>query len=305
MTDPRAPIPAEPADHPLRAALLRGDKRYARSGPALHRILAAPERSLVSEAVVAQVGGMLSHLAEQFLSADGSSIVTARTEAVTERLLEVDALRNHCQALALEWRFAVRLEAELAVDPVLSPLLQTLVAHTDPNVGMIAMAVLAAQARFAQSQRRMQLPVAELPAELFHAAAMALRDPSLEWNDGDRMEARLRAGYEEGAGRLALLGRLAQAADAIPAPMPAIEHAGVALWLTTLAVRSGQERERTACAAADPLLGRLLLTLRAAGVAAPEAERQALQVQPDAALPRGLQDIGTREAAQWLTDARS
>ena len=305
MTGPRAPIPAEPADHPLRAALLRGDERYARSGPALHRILAAPERSLVSEAVVAQVSGMLGHLAEQFLSADGSSSDPARIEAVTDRLLEVDALRDHCQALALEWRFAVRLEAELAVDPVLSPLLQSLVGHTDSGVGAIAMAVLAAQARFAQAQRRMQLPVAELPAELFHAAAMAVRDSSIEWNDGDRLEARLRAGYEEGAGRLALLGRLVRAAEAIPAPMPAIEQAGVALWLTALAVRSGQERDRTTCAAADPLLGRLLLTLRAAGVAASEAERQALQIQPDAALPRGLQDIGTREAAQWLADTQS
>jgi hypothetical protein len=79
----------------------------------------------------------------------------------------------------------------------------------------------------------------------------------------------------------------------------------VALWRSAVAARSGQDRDRTACAVADPSLGRLLLTLRAAGVAPAEAERQALRTQPDAVLPRGLQDIGTREAAQWLAAAQS
>ena len=59
-----------------------------------------------------------------------------------------------------------------------------------------------------------------------------------------------------------------------------------------------------ACAAADPHLGRLLLTLRAAGAMPAEAERQALRIQPDADLPRGLADVGTREAAQWLADVQ-
>lgn len=308
MTGSRAQTPADPAPHPLRAALARGDELVARSGPALHRILAVEDRSLLSEAVVAQVSGMLADLADQLVAARGASIepVAAR-EAVAARLLLVDALRTHCQALALEWRLAVKLEAELAIDPVLSPLIQALVADADPNVGAVAMAVLAAQARFAQSQRRMQLPLGELPAELFHAALLAAREAvaAAGQDDAARAEARLRAGYEEGAGRLALLARLVATAGGIPTPMPTLEDGGVALWLSTLAARSGEDRERTACAAADPLLGRLLLTLRAAGVAPAEAERQALRTQPDAVLPRGLQDIGTREAAQWLAEARA
>mgnify|MGYP000035223023 CR=1 FL=1 len=308
MTGSRAQTPADPAPHPLHAALARGDELIARSGPALHRILAVEDRSLLSEAVVAQVSGMLADLADQLVAARGASIepVAAR-EAVAARLLLVDALRTHCQALALEWRLAVKLEAELAIDPVLSPLIQALVADADPNVGAVAMAVLAAQARFAQSQRRMQLPLGELPAELFHAALLAAREAvaAAGQDDAARAEARLRAGYEEGAGRLALLARLVATAGGIPTPMPTLEDGGVALWLSTLAARSGEDRERTACAAADPLLGRLLLTLRAAGVAPAEAERQALRTQPDAVLPRGLQDIGTREAAQWLAEARA
>jgi len=307
MTGPRAPIPADAAEHPLRAALARGDDLRARSGPALLHMLAAQDRSLVSEAVVAHVGGMLADLALQLADASGGASNRAVFEGVFGRLVKHDALRAHCQALALEWRLSVQLEADIALDPVLSSLVQALVGHADPGVGAIAMAALAAQARFAQAQRRMQLPLGELPAELFHAAVVEARlaMPGRGPEEGARAEARLRETFDEGAGRLALLARLVGAAETIPAPMPAIEEAGVALWLTTLSARSGEDRDRTACAAADPLLGRLLLTLRAAGVSPAEAERQALRVQPDAALPSGLQDIGTREAAQWLAEARA
>jgi hypothetical protein len=308
MTGSRAPIPADPTDHPLRTALAQGDALRARSGPALHHILAAQDRSLLSEAVIAQVGGMLADLAEQLVAARAAAVdpVAAR-EAVTAQLLLVDALREHCQALALEWRLAVRLEAELALDPVLSPLLQAQVADADPGVGALAMAALAAQARFAQAQRRMQLPLGELPADLFHAALLAAREAvnAAGQDDAARAEARLRAGYEEGAARLALFARLVASSPSIPTPMPTLEDAGVALWLSALAERSGEERDHTACAVADPLLGRLLLTLRAAGVAPAEAERQALRTQPNAELPHGLQDIGTREAAQWLAEAQA
>lgn len=293
-------------DHPLRAALVRGDKVRAQSGPALHHILVVQDRSLLSDAVIAQVGGMLSNLAAQLVDAYAAAVdpVAAR-EDVRARLLMIDALREHCQALALEWRLAVRLEADLALDPVLSPLLQTLVADADSGISAVAMAALAAQARFAQGQRRMQLALGELPAELFHAALLAARDAVIDSGQDDpaRAEARLRAGYQEGAGRLALFARLVAEAPDLPAPMPTIESAGTALWLSMLAERSGEDRDRTACAVADPLLGRLLLTLRAAGVSPVEAERQALRTQPDVELPRGLQDIGTREAAQWLAEA--
>lgn len=306
MTGSRVPIPADLMDHPLRIALARGDALRAQSGPALHQILAAQDRSLLSEAVVAQVGGMLADLADQLVAARAAAVDPATSrQAVAAQLLAVDTLREHCQALALEWRLAVQLEAELALDPVLSPLLQALVSSPAPGVGAIAMAAIAAQARFAQGQRRMQLPLSELPAELFHAALLAARDAvsAAGQDDAARAEARLRAGYEEGVGRIALFARLVDVARSIPTPMPSIEDAGVGLWLSTLSARSGEDRDRTACAVADPLLGRLLLTLRAAGVAPIDAERQALRAQPDVELPRGLQDIGTREAAQWLAEA--
>lgn len=303
MTSPRASTPVDPADHPLRMALARGEQIRAVSAPALQHLLAAPDHSLIEEAVVAQVRGMLTDLAGQLIEARSYSTAPGASpdEAMLARLLEEPELRTHCQALALEWRLAQKLEAELALDPVLSPLLQAWVAEADAATGSLAMAALAAQARFAQAQRRMELPLGELPAELFHAVLSAARDVA---PDG-AAEARLRSEYEEAASRLALLARLAREAGGQTPRALTIEDAGVALWLSVLAARSGESRERTACAAADPHLGRLLLTLRAAGMIPSEAERQALRVLPDAELPRGLADVGTREAAQWLADAQS
>lgn len=308
MTGSRAQTPADAADHPLRAALARGDRAHARSAPALRHLLAAPDQSLIEEAVVAQVRGMLANLASQLVEARLRSrpVDAATQDAMLARLLLEDDLRAHCQALALEWRLARKLESGLAIDPVLSPLLQAWVAEADAATGSLAMAALAAQARFAQAQRRMQLPLAELPAELFHAVLAAAREviPDTDADAVAQADARLRGDYEEGASRLALLARLVREAGAQTPRALSVEDAGVALWLSALAARSGESRDRTACAAADPHLGRLLLTLRAAGAMPAEAERQALRIQPDADLPRGLADVGTREAAQWLADVQ-
>lgn len=308
MTGPLAQTPADAADHPLRAALARGDRAHARSAPALRHLLAAPDQSLIEEAVVAQVRGMLANLASQLVEARLRSrpVDAATQDAMLARLLLEDDLRAHCQALALEWRLARKLESGLAIDPVLSPLLQAWVAEADAATGSLAMAALAAQARFAQAQRRMQLPLAELPAELFHAVLAAAREviPDTDADAVAQADARLRGDYEEGASRLALLARLVREAGAQTPRALSVEDAGVALWLSALAARSGESRDRTACAAADPHLGRLLLTLRAAGAMPAEAERQALRIQPDADLPRGLADVGTREAAQWLVDVQ-
>lgn len=294
MTGPRAPIPAEPAEHPLRAALARGDRLAARSAPALHRLLEAEDRRLLDEAIVAQVGGMIADLAAQLSNDDGAGL--------REALLALEPLRMHCHALALEWRLALRLEADRALDPVLSAVLRSLVAAGQPSTAPLAMAALAAQARFAQAQRRMQLPLRELPAELFHATLLAAREVLPE-NFADH-EQRLRSEFDEGVGRLALLARLAREVVASNAQVLAVDEAGAALWLSALAQQAGEGRDRTCYAAADPQFGRLLLTLRAAGLAPGEAERQALLIEPNAALPRGLHDVGTREAAQWLAAAQ-
>jgi hypothetical protein len=300
MTASRAPTPADPADHPLRAALARGDRLSAQSALALPHLVGIESHALLGEAVVAQVAGMLADLARQLAEPLAQGARTERAgEALSAALGANTLLCRHCQALAIEWRLSLQLEAERSLDPVLSPLLQALAGDDRPAVATLAMAALAAQARFAQAQRRMELPLAELPAELFDAVLNEARAtiPELARGEPDR-----RARYDEGASRLALLGRLAAEPEGALAAL-AIEEAGAALWLTLVAARAGGSRDAVAVAAADPHLARLLLTLRAAGSAPHEAERQAMILHPDALPPAGLQDIGTRAAAQWLAEA--
>lgn len=298
MTAPRPPLPAEPADHPLRASLASGDRLFASSRVALPHLLRLSGQSLLCEAVMAQIAGMLVDLAMQ-LSAlqDGGE----PPDAIAERLLSHEPLSRHCHALALEWFLAGRLQDERALDPVLAPAIQALVAGGGEEEADLAIQALAAQARFAQSRRRMELPLRELPAELFHAALLAARgDDARAPGPG---ETQIRGDYEEGETRLALMGRLAAGPLAEAAGALTLENAGVALWASAIASRARQDRARVICAAVDPHLGRMLLTMRAAGLSAAEAERQAYLLYPDIPLPDGLHDIGTREAAQWLTEA--
>jgi len=302
MVGPRASYPAEPAVHPLRAALAESERLLAASAPALAHLLSIPDRSLVSEAVVAQVSGMLADLAQRLatVAAGDGDREDAVVETIRERLGQLEALRAHCLALALEWRLALQIEHEAGLDPVMSPLLQELVSLE--GMDSLAMAALAAQARFAQAQRRMQLQPEELPAEIFHDLLGILAE--VGGSHAPRAVAILRNLYDEATTRLALFARLALAPhDGRPRNL-AVDDAGVALWLSALSMASGEDRGRTACAANDPTLGRLLLTLRAAGLTAADAERQALRLHPDAELPGGLEAIGTREAAHWLAKVR-
>ncbi|WP_375291340.1 hypothetical protein [Qipengyuania sp.] len=305
MIGPGATPPSDNADqHPLRAACAFGDAVLAQNQRALEHLLLSQDRSPVSESVVVHVQAMIASLARALVGTrieyEGSA---ARLET---QLIRQEEIRSHCHALALEWRLTKQLEGVIGIDPVLTPLLQQAISHGNTTIAGTAMAALAAQARFAQSQSRMELSPFELPAELFHLAFLVARDsasPAEVENFGTK-EARLRSDYDEGNSRLALLAQLASQLDEPSAKLLDIQQTGVALWLATLSLRSGETREQISFATVEPLLGRLLLTLRAAGALPEEAEAQALLIANDASLPRGLHEVGTREAAQWLAQSR-
>ena len=302
MTGPRAPFPAETAEHPLRASLARGEALAVHSARAMKAMMFVNDHSLVTEAIVAQAAGMIENLAAQLAShGSGSAASAAARTTLFESLLRVKELRVHCHGLALEWHLSLSLEQERALDPVLSPMLQLLVEQEDEGTAALAMAALTAQARFAQAQRRMELSLAELPAELFHHVLAIARDIRPGWEDETEWE--LRTDFDEGTGRLALLARLSLESAAHWGNEFAVEKLGVALWLSALRAHTGEDRERLSGAAANPHPGRLLLVLRAAGMSPGEAERQVLFIHPNAEIPTGLQDVGTREAAQWLGEA--
>ena len=78
-------------------------------------------------------------------------------------------------------------------------------------------------------------------------------------------------------------------------------EAGVALFLSALALRSGQPRDIVAVSTNVRQQARLALGLRAAGLKPQDIEAQLLRLHPESMPPGGLADIGTREALDLLT----
>jgi len=287
----------------LRDHLARGDSVLADAHPVLRHLVANDDHGLFSDEVIARIRGMLLDLAAQLLLAeatatmarDPAAYVAERGEALAQVLAEDPAFLACAHALALEARLIERLEVSEGIDPVLPPLIQELAANPDPTVAELAMAVLAAQARFQQHCRRMALPLRELPGDLFHQALLVLRTRDA----GEAAERQLRDGYDEGASRLGLISRLVLGIGDDPATL-AIDHAGPAVFATALALASGQERDRVVLSSAQGQFARLALALRAAGLSRQEVERQFLFLHPDLSLPEGLDALGADRAASLL-----
>jgi hypothetical protein len=274
-------------------------------------LLANDDHSLFSDEIVARVRGMIEHLSAQLLHAladalgleDRQSLIAERRDAFVESFFGHPALLGHCHALALEWQLTERLQARNGVDPVLSPLLQALIASNDADTGSLAMTSLAAQARFVQAQRRMELPLGELPGDLFHAALITLRAQAGEAEDlpAAAAEAALRAKFDEANNRLGLLARLVTGMGSGAIAALEIDHAGVAIFLTALAIGSAQDRDLATLSTNDRQLARLALALRAAGLKPQAVEEQFLYLHPDTALPQGFEELRADRAAALLS----
>lgn len=294
------------AELALRNGLAEGDMAIGSIGPVLGHLLASRQHALFSEETVSRVRGMVSDLARQLVFAE--AIRAGRPEAsmpaeeelssVLQALLTNTRLVSHCHALAIEGQLSTRLERELAVDPVLSPLLQALIASDDNATASTAMAALASQARFVQSQRRMELPVAELPADLFdqilqeRAADGAI--PSAATIDILREE------YHESATRLGLFSRLVAGMGAGARAALSIRHAGIALFLSSLSATNRYDRNLAIIATSERQGARLALSLRAAGLKAQEIEEQFLYLHPETYLPEGLDGVTVDRASAVL-----
>lgn len=309
MSEMFAPVRAEPTvEDVLRDELAQGDAVIGTIAPILRHLLANDDHSLFNDEIVARVRGMVDHVARQVLDAvedaqggsasheHGENLVGQVVAAVIER----SALLGHVHAQALEFQLTERLQARIALDPVLSPLLQALIASPDAGTAASAMGLLAAQARYVQAQRRMQLPLGELPADLFHAVLQALRSLEAEPEVLTAAEKTLRAGYDEGRSRLGLMARLVLGMGGGATAALDVGHAGVGLFLTALSLGAGQDRDLTALAAHEGQLARLALALRAAGVRPDAIEGQFLSIHPDVSLPEGFETLGADRAAALL-----
>ena len=300
-----------PVEDQLRVELVHGDAMIGTIGPILRHLLTNDDHSVFGDEIIARVRGAMADLARQLLDeaaragdAAAAPIEDAdRVAALVEAFVDQPGLLGHVHALALEWQLTERLQARLALDPVLSPLLQALVASPSGETSSQAMSMLAAQARFTQAQRRMQLPLAELPGDLLHGVLLALR--AIHPDDAATIaaESAIRARYDEARSRLGLVARIVTGMGGGASAALAVSHAGVAIFLSALALASGQSRDLTVLSTNEGQVARLALALRAAGLKPGAVEEQFGSLHPDVILPEGFDGLGADRAAAMLARA--
>jgi len=303
-------ISDSPAEIALREELTRADEALGAIGPVLGQLIGDCDLSMFSEEILARVRNMVDHLARQLLMelalgarhGDAAGLAEHHGPALGRLLADHTPLLTHCHALALEWQLARTLVERGGPDLVLTPLLQSLIASEDGDTAAIAMTALAAQARFASHQQRMELPLAELPADLFHQALLTL---SAFVGESDAAacqatDARLRAEYDERRGRAALFDRLIMGLAGGPGVALSIGQAGLGLFLSAVALGSGLDRDVIAASTVERQHARMLLALRAAGLPADDAAGAYLLIHPDLPLPEGWERLDGSHAAALL-----
>lgn len=302
---------ADSIERLLRDELTRGDAVVADARPVLRYFLAHEGHPLFSEATVARVRGMMLDLASQLLhaEAEGSDVrdraayVAERQDELARALIEEGSFLDHAQALVIEADLAERLQARSGIDAVLPLLVQELAARDDEPTATLAMALLAAQARFMQNCRRMELPMRELPGDLFHAALVALR---ARGGAGiELVERRLRESYDEGVSRLGLIAHAITGMGEYSRDALAIDRAGPAIFASALAMASGQERNSVLLSFAEGQFARLLLVMRASGLEHAVMERQLLFLHPDHRLPVAFDSMTAERARALLAAAEA
>ena len=297
----------------LREELVRGDAILASAKPILRHLFANDDHALFSDEMIARIRGMMTHLASQLLFAqaeaagaeDRADYVAEREDELAFMLFDDTAFLAHAHARTIEAQLTVRLQGRSGIDAVLSPLVQELVAAREGEMAALAMSLLASQARFMQHHRRMELPLRELPGDLFHKALVVLREHASDDEEvAEAVERDLRAAYDESFGRLGLLARVVMAMGQRATRALAIDHAGVAIFATALSMASRQERDVTILSFADRQFARLALSLRAAGLKQQAVEEQFVFFHPEVALPQGFEMLRADRAAALLADSQ-
>ena len=317
MADPAFSLADDSALVALFADRLAGsDAALGGARPILRHLLGSDDHELFSDRIVAAVRAQLRDTAFQLIVAVETAAGNPEPRAAAEDTCDSLALAfadhpvllGHAHSLALEVALTERLAARLGLDPVLSPLLQELIASDDPTTSASAMNLLAAQARFGQTQRRGELPLSELPGDLLHAALIVMRT----WigagdlaRDAHAAEAEraIRAGFDEATSRLGLLQRLVAGMGGGAIAALDLTHSGIALFATALALGSGHERDWAVLALSEGQLPRLALALLACGLKPAAVEAQVLALHPDAALPVGFVNLRPDRAAALLAGA--
>ena len=318
MNNPAFSLPEGPDDNRVVESLfgdelVAADLALANVSPILRHLLGNDDHALFSDRIVAQVRAQIEDLARQLAMSletalghpDPREAANQTAPQLAAAFIDSPPILAHAHALALEGQLAERLATRLSLDPVLSPLLQALVASPDPNTAATAMALLAAQARFVQAQRRGELPLAELPGDLLHTALLILRahstggDPARDRIAGV-LETAIRSNFDEAANRLGLLHRLVGGMGGGALAALDVGHAGVALFVTALGLGAGLERDAAVLATSEAQLPRLALALLASGAKPAAVEQQFFAFHPEVTLPEGFETLRADRAAALL-----
>ncbi len=308
-------VGVDSAEIALQKRLAKGDATAESIAPVLRHVLTSEDSSLFGDAIVASVKGMLADLTSQLLDrpvlSGGVPEAFRATEpdfhlanVLSDVLLESAALLRHLHALALEWQLIQRLEAQFGVDPVLTPLLQGMIASSNAEVAGLAMQFLASQARHVQAQRKMSLPLLELPPELLHIALTALRAASdrvgQAGHQASAVQSRVRQDYDEGSTRLGLASNLVASLGESSGDALSVRHAGVTLFITSLAIGAGIDRDLAALSTHESQAARLALSLRSCGLNTRAMLDQCLTLHPDIGFPSDLNEFSPNAAAALL-----
>lgn len=307
-----APLASDSIEEVLREDLFHADQAMVHMGPILRHLLQNDDRSIFSDEIIARVRGMLADLARQLVQALGEAAGHADAAAwarqagpgLSEMLASSQPLLHHLHMLAVEWQLADKLQGTLGIDPVLTPLLQDVIASSDADLAARGMNLLASQARFGQAVRRMQIPLAELPGDA-HALALATMK---DYVSGDpagaaaclQAEADLRRHRSLAASRLDLLGHIVgRLGPDLPKALQ-LEHSGVALFLTALASSANLARETAVMCTTESQMPRLALSLAAAGVGREGVVASFAAIHPEIAVPEGIDQIDPARASALL-----
>ena len=298
----------------MRAELAHGDAIIATTGPVLHHLLVNDDQTLFSDQVIARVRGMMVDIARQLLFAtaeeigniDTAGFAAEHVNDVAVSLLGHSALLSFAHALTIEAQTTERLGQRSGIDPVLSSLLQELIASPDTEIAAGAMRVLAAQARFTQQQRRMSLPIGELPDDLFDLSLSVLRGELPEHEAAiAKVEARIREQHDPSARRIGQIGQLINAMRHEAGRAIDVDHAGVAIFATGLAMAIDQARENVILSLGEKQCARLALSLLSAGLKHTDVEDQFLFLHPEIELPEGFETLTRDRAAAMLSAAQA
>ena len=284
----------------LRDELVRADLALSGVAPVLAHMLVQSEAPHVTEAILAQVQGMLHDMSRQLIENAASPDspfdpveMDQNIDALIERLAEDQHILRFCYVAAVEGRLAERFQQSHSIDPVLTPLLQELIASEEPESAELAMTTLAAQSRFMQHYQRMAMPLTELPADLFDAVLAMWQDFSQHNRIALTLQSLedLRRSYDEAATRSALLERLASSMGRAEVVGLDVKHAGFALFATVLGRISGQARGLAVLSCLTDQYARFALGLRAGGHAESDIAVLFEIFHPERPVPSGLDQI--------------